>query len=180
MVVHRVAAQRFSIALPQRWRIVDATSLARDPRLKKLAAENPQFANELLDLARPGSPLKLLAVDPQEAGGYRTTMNVTTQRVSTDLTTAALKKELGRTLAARDAIDPVLVELGFPNGPAVWAAFRLRVHARQLQNVVTADDLFASKHGSTVYYLTYISSPRLEPRLQKTFTDSARTFRVGG
>ena len=180
MVVHRVPAQRFSIALPRHWRVVDASSLANDPRLKELATENPQFANELRDLVRPGSPLKLLAVDPHESGGYRTTMNITTQRVSADLTTASLKKELGRTLGARNAIEPVLVELGFPNGPAVWAAFTLRVHARELKQVVTAEDLFAIKHGSTVYYLTYISSPRLEPGLQKTFTDSARTFQVGG
>src|SRR5438034_8372541 len=113
MTVHRVPGQRFSIALPQRWRVVDASSLANDPRLKKLAADNPEFADELRALARPGSPLKLLAVDPHETGGYRTTMNITTQQVSSEMTMATLKKELGRTLAVRNAIDPVLIELGF-------------------------------------------------------------------
>jgi hypothetical protein len=178
MIVHRVPGQRFSIALPRRWRVIDASSLANDPRLKKLAADNPEFADELRALAHPGSPLKLLAIDSHETGGYRTTMNITTQQVSSKMTTATLKKELGRTLAVRNAIDPVLIELGFPNGSAVWASFKIRVRARQLQTVVTADNLFAIKHGTTVYYLSYIASPTLEPGLEKTFTDSARTFRV--
>jgi hypothetical protein len=180
MIVHRVPEQRFSIALPRRWRVVDASSLANDPRLEKLAADNPEFADELRALAHPGSPLKLLALDTHESGGYRTTMNITTQQVSREMTTATLKKELGRTLSVRNAIDPVLVELGFPTGPTVWASFKIRVHARQLQSVVTADNLYAVKHGTTVYYLTYVASPKLEPGLEKTFTDSARTFRVGG
>jgi len=179
MIVHRVPGQQFSIALPRRWRVIDASSLANDPRLKMLAADNPEFADELRALAQPGSPLKLLAVDPHETGGYRTTMNITTQQVSSKMTTSTLKKELGRTLAVRNAIDPVLIELGFANGSAIWASFKIRVRARQLQTVVTADNLFAIKHGTTVYYLTYIASPTLEPGLEKTFTDSARTFRVG-
>jgi len=179
MVVHRVPGQGFSIALPRRWRVIDASSLAEDPRLKKLAVENPQFANDVRELAHPGSPLKLLAVDRHAAGGFRTTMTITTQQVSPAMTTDTLKDELGKTLSLRHAIEPVLIELAFPTGPAVRATFEIRLPIRQLQTVITTDNLFAIKRGSTVYYLTYVTSPKLEPGLEQTFTDSVRTFRVG-
>jgi hypothetical protein len=71
----RVADVGLSFAVPKSWVSVNARDVAGQAgdRLRK---ENPQLGAILDTLARPGSPVRLFAFDPETLGGIVTNVNV--------------------------------------------------------------------------------------------------------
>src|SRR6266542_4831603 len=74
--VRAVKDQGFSIALPKKWRSLDAHEALSSGSMKSFEKANPQLAAQIQALAQPNSPLKLLAIGPGGHGTFVTNLNV--------------------------------------------------------------------------------------------------------
>ena len=121
----RVADVKLSFAVPKSWISLNPRDVASAAG-KELRRENPQLGAILDQLARPGSPVRLVAFDPATAGGFLTNVNVVVTRipssVSFDVYLQATRAELLRV--------PGLI--GTPSAKAVTlpAGRAVRTHLR--------------------------------------------------
>jgi hypothetical protein len=177
--VRAVKDQGFSVALPKKWRSLDAHEALSSGSMKSFEKANPQLAAQIQALAQPNSPLKLLAIGPR-GNGFVTNLNVIVTRIPSKLgfdewtstevaeiqkvsTVKGLKQE-------KTQLQPgQALHLGYrASFNRAGGSFEVFVHQWML------------KDKGVLYILTFTTSPAQEPKQRKTFDDSAHSFRLTG
>jgi hypothetical protein len=166
----------FSIAVPKRWRALDSATALRGPSLKEFERDNPAAAGAAEAIARPNSPMKLIAIDPS-GGPFATNLNVLVSRIPADEPFASWT---AAETADISPLRPTELRKGVVQLPAA-RAYRLRYHAR-LSIRGTPRNLAIHQYmitrGPFLYVITFTTEATKEDALAGTFESSARTFEL--
>jgi hypothetical protein len=175
--VRHVKRQGFSIALPKSWRSIDGRQ-AVGGGLGDFKKANPQLAAGLDALARPNSPLKLLAVDPSDTGDFTTNVNVLVTRIP-----SGISFERWTSVELADIRKAVSVkglqreDLQLRPGRALHLTYRATFN-RPGGTFTALIDQYMVKKGGSLYIISYTTKPSSYAQEQGIFADSARSFRL--
>ncbi len=168
----------FSIALPRRWRSLDADQALSSEQAKRFAKDNPQLRGELQALTRPNSPVKLVAVDPAARPGFLTNLNVVETRLPPSVSFAKWSAaEVAQIKLVPTVRDVRAEELQLPPGRALHLSYHARFNLRQGSSTAVLHQ-YLVKHDELLYVLTYTTQPAVEATYRATFEESARSFRL--
>jgi hypothetical protein len=172
-----VKEQGFSIALPKRWRSIDGRQALRGG-LDDFKKANPQLAGALDGLARPNSPLKLLALDPSDRGDFLTNVNVLVTRVPSSISfeewTAVEVGEIRRAVSVEGFRRE---DVQLPPGRALHLTYRAKFNRAGGAFTALIDQYMVKKEDS-LYIISYTTKPSTYARERQIFADSARSFRL--
>lgn len=175
--VRAVKDQGFSIAFPKDWRSIDARE-ALGGGLDDFKKANPQIAGALEGLARPNSPIKLLAVDPSSSTDFLTNVNVLVtpipSGISFDQWTSAQVAEIRKVETVKGFTRE---ETQLRPGRALHLTYRATFN-RPRGAFVAFIHQYMVKRDDSLYIITYTTTPSSEPRERNVFADSARSFRL--
>jgi hypothetical protein len=172
--VRAVRDQGFSIAVPKRWRSIDASAALQGKAVKRFEQENPAAAGAVEALSRPNSPMKFVAVDPSTTG-FATNVNVLVSRIPAD---ASFERWTKAEAAQIEALRPS----GLTQGPVQLApgkGYRLRYHAKLTirgSPRELAIHQYMVKRGGFLYVVTFTTAAAEEAGLSPTFDQAAHTF----
>jgi hypothetical protein len=175
----RVPDVKLSFAVPKSWVTVDAREVASAAG-NELRRENPELASILDAMARPGSPVRLLAFDPATLGGFLTNVNVVVTRVPRGLdlaeyqrlSTAELRRLPG--LVGSPSVRVVTLRAGRAVRTHVRAA--VVVHGRR---VVADINQFAFLRGGRSIVITFTSGVAAARKTAPTIARTAASIRLG-
>jgi hypothetical protein len=174
-----VKDEGFSIAVPKAWRSVD-TQQVLSGGLKQFRKANPQLGSELEALARPNSPIKLVAVDPKLERGFATNLNLLVTEIPSgiefDQWTSVQVAEIEKVQTVKGLKRE---ETQLRPGRALHLSYRVSFK-RPSGSFVAFVHQYMVKNDGFLYVLTYSTLPSTEPKYKKTFADSARSFRLTG
>lgn len=177
--VRAVEDQGFSIAFPKDWRSIDARAALRGG-LDDFKKANPQVAGAVEGLARPSSPIKLLAVDPSGPPDFVTNVNVLVtpipSGVSFDEWTSAQVAEIRKVETVKGFRRE---ETRLQPGRALHLTYRATFN-RPGGEFVAFIHQYMVERADSLYILTYTTTPSSEPRERNVFAGSARSFRLTG
>jgi len=176
--LHTVSDPKFAIAVPQAWRTLDARQALSSSRTKAFAQANPELSAEVETLARPNSPIKLLAIDPHAAQGFATSLNVLQTRLPSKLSFEKWSAaELAQLKLVRSISGIRQSETQLSPGRTLKLTYRARIR-RQRGSFQAVIRQYLVKHNDFLYVLTYTTLPATVARDRTIFDLSARTFRV--
>jgi hypothetical protein len=174
-----VAEPKFAIAVPASWRALDARQALSSARTKAFAEANPELSAEVATLARPNSPIKLLAVDPRGGKGFATSLNVLQTQLPSKLSFEKWSAaELAQLKLVRSISGIHTSETQLSPGRALQLTYRARIR-RQRGSFQAVIRQYLVKHDDFLYVLTYTTLPETVARDRAIFDMSARTFRLG-
>jgi hypothetical protein len=175
-----VKGQGFAVALPRRWRSLDAQAALRGEAMRQFRKANPQLGQQIEALTRPNSPIKMLAVDPRVRTGFVTNLNVIVtpipSGVSFDDWTSAEVREIKSVQTVRALKQE---DLRLSAGRALHLSYRASFN-RPGGSYTASIHQYMVKDDGRLYILTYTSAPGSEPRYRPVFEKSARTLRLTG
>jgi hypothetical protein len=177
--VRVVEDQGFSIAFPRDWRSIDARAVLSG-RLADFRKANPQVGAAAEGLARPNSPVKLMAVDPSGAADFATNVSVLVTPIPAGISFedwAATQVTEIRKVATVKRFAHEETQLG--PGRALHLTYRASFN-RPTGAFVALIDQYMVKRDDSLYILTYTTKPSSHSRERKVFADSARSFRLIG
>jgi hypothetical protein len=176
--VRVVEDQGFSIAFPKEWRSIDARAALSGAGLDDFKKANPQIGAAAESLARPNSPVKLLAVDPSGAADFATNVNVLVTPIPAGISfedwTAAQVTEIREVPTVKGFVRE---DRQLRPGRALHLTYRASFN-RPGGVFVALIDQYMVKREDLLYILTYTTKPASHPRERKVFADSARSFRL--
>ncbi len=174
--VRTVRNQGFSIAVPKKWRSIDASTALQASTVERFARENPAAAGAVEVLSRPSSPMKLVAVDPSSSQ-FATNVNVLVSRIPAD---ASFRQWTKAEADQIQALHPSRLRQGAVQ-LAPGKGYRIAYHAK-LTISGTPRELaihqYLIKRGARLYVVTFTTRAADEARLAQTFDQSARTFEL--
>lgn len=177
--VRVVEDQGFSIAFPKDWRSIDARA-ALSGGLAAFKKANPQIGAAAEGLARPNSPVKLMAIDPSSAADFATNVNVLVTPIPAGISfedwTAAQVSEIRNVPTVKRFARE---ETQLRPGRALHLTYRASFN-RPGGAFVALIEQYMVKRDDSLYILTYTTKPSSHPRERKVFADSARSFRLTG
>jgi hypothetical protein len=177
--VRAVKNERFSIALPKKWRSLDAKQVL-GARTKEFEKANPELGGQVQALAAPNSPLKLLAIGPGGDGSFVTNLNVIVTQLPPDLEfdewTSTELKEIEKVPSVKD-VRQEKTEL--PPGQALHLNYRASFNRASGSFEVVVNQWMVKK-DNFLYILTFTTSPSQEAKQREIFDESAHTFRLTG
>jgi hypothetical protein len=148
--------------------------------LKQFRKANPQLGSELEALARPNSPIKLVAVDPKLERGFATNLNLLVTEIPSgiefDQWTSVQVAEIEKVQTVKGLKRE---ETQLRPGRALHLSYRVSFK-RPSGSFVAFVHQYMVKNDGFLYVLTYSTLPSTEPKYKKTFADSARSFRLTG
>lgn len=174
--VRAVRDEGFSIAVPKKWRSIDAATALRGSSVKRFERENPAAAGAVEALARPNSPMKFVAID-SSGGAFATNVNVLVSRIPASV---SFERWTAAETAQISALRPTELSKGEVQLP-VGRAYRLAYHARlSIQGTPRnlAIHQYMVKRGPFLYVITFTTAAAKERGLTSTFDASARTFKL--
>jgi hypothetical protein len=178
--VRLVRDQGFSIALPKDWESIAAHEALNSEAMQKFRRANPEVNAELQALAQPNSPIKLLAIGPEGEGGFLTNLNVLVTPIPADITYEQWSSsELAQLKKVPTIKGMTQEEIALPAGRGLHVSYRATFN-RQGGRFTAFIDQYLVKKGSSLYVVTFTTTPRLRARLSPTFSKAARTFRLTG
>jgi hypothetical protein len=176
--VYTIPGYGIRVALPSPWKAIDANHLLSGVQLQELERDNPELAGALSLMAKPGSPIKLFAYDPNRRKLFATNLNVVVTSVPASIGFAAYASALEQQIRMLSSVSRVNVsQVALPGGRAVRLSYRLRfVVAGKPLLIATLQYAFLHAGQSVVF--TYTTLPQLQPTYASTFTASARSIRL--
>jgi hypothetical protein len=178
--VRSVKDQGFAVALPKSWRSLDAKDVLASGTMKQFERSNPQLKGQVEALAKPDSPLKLLATGPIGKDGFLTNLNVIVTQLPPDLEfdewTKAELAEIQKVPTVKD-VEQEVTQL--PPGKTLHLNYHATFNKPSGPFEVVVNQWMLKK-DDFLYILTYTTSPSQEAKLQQTFDDSAHTFELTG
>ena len=176
--VRAVKDEGFSIALPKKWRSLDAKEALSGSTMKSFEKANPSLAGQMRALAQPNSPLKLLAIGPGGGGTFLTNLNVIVTQIPSNLGfdewTSAEVSQIQKVPSVKDVKQE---ETQLQPGQALHLGYRASFNRASGTFEVFVNQWMVKK-DDFLYILTFTTSPDQEPKLRQTFDDSAHTFRL--
>jgi hypothetical protein len=178
--VRLVRSAGFSIALPKAWQSLDAQEALKSESMQRFLKINPELEPSIQALAQPSSPIKLLAVGPGHDRGFVTNLNVLVSRIPSGVTYEQWSAAEIAELKKVPTIDGLVQEETLLEpGRALHATYRTSIN-RQSGRFTAHIDQYLVKEGSSLYVVTFTTTPRLVGSLESTFSKSVRTFRLTG
>jgi hypothetical protein len=175
----RVADVKLSFAVPRSWISVDARNVAGAAG-KELRRENPELAAILDQLARPGSPVRLMAFDPATAGGFVSNVNVVVTPIPSGVSFAAYLQ------ATKSELIRVPGLIGTPSARAVTlpAGRAVRTHLRagvvvSGRNVVGDINQFAFLRNGRSIVVTFTTAAANARKAAPVVTRASKSIRFG-
>jgi predicted N-acetyltransferase YhbS len=171
---HAVKGQGVSIAVPAAWIAIE--SGIPQSVIEELSKQNQALAPYIDQLATPGSPMKLLALDPTLHAGFATNANVVVVPVPAGTTFDLYR--LG-VVAGLRALKPGriaqrVVTIG--GKKALRVSYRFRITLGRPRTVQTLQ--YAFLRGARSIVVTYTTLPSLASRYAGTFARSAASIRI--
>jgi hypothetical protein len=174
--VRRVRDQGFAVAVPKRWRSIDAATALSGAAVKQFAQENPAAAGAVEALSRPNSPMKFVAIDPS-AVAFATNVNVLVSPIPAGIPFDRWTKAQATQV---QALHPTHVTQGpvqLPPGKAYRLAYRAKLMIRGGPRELAIHQ-YMVKRADRLYVITYTTEAAEEARWTKTFDRSAHTFEL--
>jgi hypothetical protein len=171
---HAVKGQGVSLAVPTSWIAIE--SGIPHSLVDRLSKQNPALAPYIDQLARPGSPMKFLALDPAVRNGFATNANVVVVPAPAGTTFDLYRVGI---LAGLRALKPGkitqrVVTIGGKR--ALRISYRFRITLGRTRTVQTLQ--YAFLRGLRSIVVTYTTLPSLESRYAATFARSAASIRI--
>jgi hypothetical protein len=177
--VRAVKDEGFSIALPKKWRSLDANQVLRSGTMKEFEKANPQLAGQVQALAQPDSPLKLLAIGPA-GDGFLTNLNIIVTQLPADLEFDEWTKTEVAEIKKVPTVNALKQEeTQLRPGQALHLSYRASFNRSSGSFDVHVHQWMVKK-DEFLYILTFTTSPSQEAKQQETFFDSAHTFELTG
>jgi hypothetical protein len=177
--VRAVRSEGFAIAVPRPWRSIDASTALRGAAVKRFERENPAAAAAVEALARPSSPMKLVAVDPSPSNGFATNVNVLVSRVPSGASFEQWTKAETEQIAALNPRSLTKATVQLPAGKAYRLAYHARLMIRGSSRELALRQ-YMVKRGPFLYVVTFTTAADRASALTPTFERSARTFDLAG
>jgi hypothetical protein len=176
--VRTVKNERFSIALPKKWRSLDARQVLA-AGTKDFEKANPELGGQVRALAQPSSPLKLLAIGPGGDGGFVTNLNVIVTQLPSDLEfdewSSTEVKEIEKVPSVKNVRQE---ETQLPPGQALHLNYRASFNRANGGTFEVVVHQWMVKKDDFLYILTFTTAPSQEAKERQTFDESAHTFRL--
>ena len=176
LTVRAVRGEGFSIAVPKRWRSIDASTVLRGAYAKQFERDNPAAAGAVEALARPNSPMKFVAIDPS-GRQFATNVNVLVSRIPADASFDRWTRAETAEIAALKPTHLTRATVQLSAGKGYRLAYHARLRIRGLPRELAIHQ-YMVKRGSSLYVITFTTVAAEEARLSGTFEASARTFRI--
>jgi hypothetical protein len=175
----RVADVKLSFAVPRSWVSVDPRTVAGNAG-KELREENPQLGAILDELAKPGSPVRLVAFDPATISGFVTNVNVVVTRVSSSLTFTLYRHA---TLAELRRVPglvgtPTATAVTLPAGRAVRTHLRASVVIKGRRLVADLNQIAFLRGGRSIV-VTFTTAVAAATRTAPVIARASRSIRFG-
>jgi hypothetical protein len=173
---HSVRAEGVSLGVPNSWVAVDGRALLSQATLEELSRQNPSLAPFFRTMARSGSVLKFVALDPKLRGGFATNVNLVSVPIPGQLTFAQYQQAM---LAGLQNLNPIggiaksVVRIG--GRQALRVSFRFELTAGRTFTVQTLQYAFLHRGKSLVF--TYTTVPRFKSLYAGAFAASASSIR---
>jgi hypothetical protein len=171
---HTVKGEGVSLAVPASWIAIE--SGIPKSIVDRLSQQNPRLAPYLDQLARPGSPMKFLALDPAIQSGFATNANVVVGPVPAGTTFDLYRAGV---LAGLQALKPGKVSqrvVTIGGRKALRTGYRFRVTLGRTRTAQTLQ--YAFLRGTRSIVVTYTTLPALQSRYAATFARSAASIRI--
>jgi hypothetical protein len=173
----RVPDAKLSFTVPKAWITVDARDVASAAG-NELRRENPELASVLDAMAKPGSPVRLLAFDPATLGGFLTNVNVVVTRVPGGIDLAEYQRLTAAELQRLPGLvgTPSVKAAKLPAGRAVRTHVRAAVvvHGRR---VVADINQFAFLRAGRSIVITFTSGVAAARKTAPTIARAAASMR---
>jgi hypothetical protein len=170
----------FSIALPKEWQSLDAQDALKSASMQRFLKINPELKPSIQALTQPNSPIKLLAVGPGSDRGFVTNLNVLVSNIPSGISYERWSSaEIAQLKKVRTIKGLTQEETALEPGRALHATYRTAIN-RQGGQLTAHIDQYLVKKGSSLYVVTFTTTPRLLGTLEPTFSKSVRTFRLIG
>ncbi|CAN5218278.1 hypothetical protein BH18ACT12_BH18ACT12_24040 [soil metagenome] len=178
--VRLVKEQGFSLALPKAWQSLDAHEALNSEAMRRFRKINPAVSVQIQALARPNSPIKLLAVGPADRDRFVTNLNVLVTKIPSGLSYEQWSSSEVADLRKAPTIKGLSQEeTRLAAGRALHVAYRATFN-RESGPFTALIDQYLVKGGSSLYVVTFTTTPRLLGKLEPIFEQAARTFRLTG
>ncbi len=175
----RVADVKLSFAVPRSWVSLDPRTVAGAAG-KELRRENPQLAAILDQLAKPGSPVRLVAFDPATVGGFLTNVNAVVTPVPSSVSLGvylrATKAELQRVPGLVGTPSVKVVTL--PAGRAVRTHLRAGVVVKG-RTVVADLNQFAFLRDGRSIVVTFTTAVAKARQTAPVIARTSKSIRFG-
>ena len=176
--IRLVRSAGFSIALPKAWQSLDAQEALKTESMQRFRKINPELEPSIQALTQPNSPIKLLAVGPGHDRGFVTNLNVLVSTIPAAVTYEQWSSAEIAQLKKVPTIEGLTQEeTALAPGRALHATYRTSIN-RQAGRFTAHIDQYLVKKGSSLYVVTFTTTPRLLAKLEPTFSKSVRTFRL--
>jgi len=173
-VARSVPGTHLRIALPASWRLVDhATALTL---IKRIGTLNPQLASFVSVLAKRGSLIRLVAIDPNAQRGFATNANVVVEQAPAASLTQTVALELA---GVRQVLHPTDVRqstVRVAGMPAVSLTFEARFNEPSGATLVAERQIYLQSAG-TVYAVTLTTLPSERAAYAPTFAAIVNSLR---
>jgi hypothetical protein len=173
----RVPSAGLSFSVPDSWRTVDAR-VAAGQAGRKLRDENPQLASLLDTIARPNSPVKLLAFDPKPIERFSRNVNVVVTEVPASVTFDDYRQATASELAGLPGLigKPALTVAKLPAGRALRTRLRAGVVVDGKTNVAEINQV-AFLRGTRSIVVTFTTTASNAAAFRPLVNRGARSIR---
>ena len=171
---HAVKGQGVSLAVPASWIAIE--SGIPKSLVDRLSKQNPNLAPYIDQLARPGSPMKFLALDPAVQTGFATNANVVIVPVPAGTTFDLFRVGIVAGLQALKPGKMVQRVVTIGGKQALRVSYRFRITLGRTRTVQTLQ--YAFLRGTRSIVVTYTTLPSLRSRYAGTFARSAASIRI--
>jgi hypothetical protein len=174
LAAYDVPAGGFSLSVPTSWKAATIDEVLDEEGLERVRQEDPELARVIEPLAKPGSPVKFVAIDPDVREEFATNVNVYVEDVPEGVTRqeylGASVDNLSEALGA-ESLEQETVQL--PAGEARRVTFEGEVAGRKIAQLA-----YIVFEEGTGYVITYSTLPQFAEEYADTFESSAQTFRL--
>jgi hypothetical protein len=178
--VRAVKNERFSIALPKKWRSLDARQVLA-AGTKDFEKANPELGGQVRALAQPNSPLKLLAIGPGGEGSFVTNLNVIVTQLPPDLEFDEWSSTEVKQIEKVPSVKAVKQEeTQLQPGQALHLNYRASFNRANGTPFEVVVEQWMVKKDDFLYILTFTTAPSQEAKQRQVFDESAHTFRLTG
>jgi hypothetical protein len=175
----RVADAKLTFAVPKSWASVDPRTVASSAS-KELRRENPQLGAILDELARPGSPVRLVAFDPATSGGFVTNVNVVVTRVPSSLGFDAYRLAILGELRRVPGLvgTPTATAVTLPAGRAVRTHVRASVVVKGRTLVADLNQIAFLRDGRSIV-ITFTTAVAAARKTAPVIARASKSIRFG-
>lgn len=177
--LYELSSEGFAIGLPASWTATSVEKIRDSGTLEEIQEENPNLAPYLDELRQPGSPMKLVALDPELREEFATNVNVIVEDLPEGTTAEQYEQANLANIEEGIEIEGEIAEerVALDSGEALRAEY---THSASLggERRSFATVQFFVTGDERGYVITYTTVPSALADYEPEFDASARSFRL--